>query len=346
VHQYKDGPVDYNVELTVRDDDGEVDKTLLTVSIANRQPTADAGVDASTPAGTELSFDGTNSADKDGEVVTYAWDFGDGTTAAGATAKHTFTDDGLYYVFLKVSDDDGSKGVDYSIITVSNNKPTASFTVDSNSGFVTTVFEFQSTSADIDGEVVKLRWDFGDGTASTELTPSHQYKQDGIYLVYLTAIDDDGAQSDEFGMVIFINNLEPVADIKTAVTTAEAGDGVLFDGSGSYDPEGDELTYSWDFGDDSTGSDPVVKHQFMIPGNYRINLTVTDEHGNTAGREVTIDIDERTLHSKPIKDDSEGIIPVAVMVLVPICVLIVALIVWISSKKRPGVPEEKNEGES
>lgn len=54
------------------------------------------------------SVDGTGSEDPDGDVVSYAWEFGDGTTATGPTAEHTYTTPGSYDVRLTVRDDDGA----------------------------------------------------------------------------------------------------------------------------------------------------------------------------------------------------------------------------------------------
>jgi PKD repeat protein len=48
-------------------------------------------------------FDGTDSTDVDGSVVSYAWDFGDGGTASGASPAHTFAEQGTFTVTLTVT---------------------------------------------------------------------------------------------------------------------------------------------------------------------------------------------------------------------------------------------------
>lgn len=71
------------------------------------QPAIDvtpAGVAFGAPA----TFDGSGSADPDGTVVAWEWDFGDGTLAAGASVQHTWTAPGTYVVRLTVRDDDGA----------------------------------------------------------------------------------------------------------------------------------------------------------------------------------------------------------------------------------------------
>ena len=54
-----------------------------------------------------FTFYGENSFDEDGTVAAYYWDFGDGTTALGVNAQHTYTESGNYVVTLEVVDNDG-----------------------------------------------------------------------------------------------------------------------------------------------------------------------------------------------------------------------------------------------
>jgi chitinase len=66
------------------------------------------GADCPDP-GLACSFDGGGSTDSDGTIVTYEWNFGDGKTATGKTASHTYTTTDTYTVKLTVTDDDGRK---------------------------------------------------------------------------------------------------------------------------------------------------------------------------------------------------------------------------------------------
>lgn len=81
----------------------------------NEPPTASF---AATCTALECSFDGSASADTDGTIVSYAWNFGDGTTAAGVTATHTYAAEGTYSVTLTVTDDGGLTGVATNAVTV------------------------------------------------------------------------------------------------------------------------------------------------------------------------------------------------------------------------------------
>lgn len=101
----------YLVTLTITDNRGGTSTATRMVSVApvvpNKAPTA-----AFTAAAKDLtvSLDSAGSADADGVVKAYAWNFGDGSTATGATATHTFAFGGTYKVTLAVTDDKGATG--------------------------------------------------------------------------------------------------------------------------------------------------------------------------------------------------------------------------------------------
>ncbi len=65
---------------------------------------------SSTCTALTCAFDGSASADADGTVAGYSWNFGDGTTGTGATPSHTYAATGTYAVTLAVADDQGASG--------------------------------------------------------------------------------------------------------------------------------------------------------------------------------------------------------------------------------------------
>ncbi|CAM3363072.1 PKD domain-containing protein [Nocardioides dubius] len=152
----------------------------------NQAPTAEF---TDSCANLVCSFDAGASDDVDGDVVDYAWDFGDGTTGSGATPSHTYPALGARTVTLTVTDDDGASTVRTRTIAP-NQAPTASFTV-SCSGLVCGFDAGAST--DPDGGGVSYAWDFGDTATGSGATPSHTYPNGGARTVTLTVTDAVGA---------------------------------------------------------------------------------------------------------------------------------------------------------
>lgn len=74
----------------------------------NKAPTAVISGDATAKQKKATSFDGSGSSDPDGKIVSFAWNFGDGTTGSGAKVNHTFSKKGTFTVTLTVTDDKGA----------------------------------------------------------------------------------------------------------------------------------------------------------------------------------------------------------------------------------------------
>lgn len=77
----------------------------------------------SNPGGTQINFDASGSSDPDGSIVSYEWDFGDGssTTTSSSSITHYYSQENPYQVTLIVTDNDGSRGID--ILAVSTCAP-------------------------------------------------------------------------------------------------------------------------------------------------------------------------------------------------------------------------------
>lgn len=84
-------------------------------------------------------------------------------------------------------------------------------------------------------------------------------------------------------------NRPPVADIGIEDQVVRFGEEVIFDGSGSYDEDGDSLTFQWDFGDGSTSSEESPSHSYSSSGLYTVTLVVRDEKDQER-QTITIEI--------------------------------------------------------
>jgi PKD repeat protein len=135
-----------------------------------------------------------------------------------------------------------------------------------------------SGSYDPDGEIISYYWDFGDGTNATGVTLTHVYTTNGTYIVTLTVTDNNGAMgSDTCNITV---NIPPVADAGPDQTVL-VNETVQFNGSGSYDPDGGIVSYFWDFGDGTNGTDVNVTHIYTVNGTFIVTLNVADNHNAT-----------------------------------------------------------------
>jgi hypothetical protein len=94
-----------------------IDPTICTLY----EPVADAGLDQIGYVNETMYFDGSESHDVDGYIVSYEWDFGDGSPpGSGEMTNHVFNPSGVYTVTLTVTDNDGLTGHDTTIMYISN----------------------------------------------------------------------------------------------------------------------------------------------------------------------------------------------------------------------------------
>ena len=118
-------PGTYTVSLAVTDDHGATDTHSQAVRAGNAPPSASFTANCT---GWTCSFDGTASADSDGTIAGYQWDFGDGAVSTGATATHAYMA-GQHTVTLTVTDNEGAMGTRSQNVTAVNASPVAYRTV-------------------------------------------------------------------------------------------------------------------------------------------------------------------------------------------------------------------------
>ncbi len=272
------------MSLTVTDDAGGTDTATTTATIGegNQPPVSDPNGPYNGTVGVPVTFDGTGSSDPDGTIVSYDWNFGDGNTGTGVSPTHTYAAPGTYNVTLTVTDDAGA--TDSAMTTANIVAAPQDPIADPNgpySGIAGAPVTFDgSGSFDPDGgAIASYAWDFGDGATGTGVSPTHTYAVAGSYTVTLTVVDNEGATSAPATTTASIDvNQAPTAD-PNGPYTGVVGVNVMFDGTGSSDPDGTIASYDWDFGDGSTGSGAQPQHAYAAVGSYTVTLTVTDNLG-------------------------------------------------------------------
>lgn len=119
---------------------------------------------------------------------------------------------------------------------------------------------------------------WGDDLRGRATPPAGRFTQVSAGGTHACALDADGGLSCWGHYAVtesFPPNSAPVASAGGPYGGLEAA-AIQFDGTASNDPDGDALTYAWDFGDGATGSGPAPTHTYADDGDYTVTLTVSD----------------------------------------------------------------------
>ncbi len=95
-----------------------INSVNVLVDNVNDPPVANAGPDQTAFVNQTLTFDGSASYDPDGTIVSYNWNFGDGTSASGQVVNHVYSLAGTYTVTLTVTDNGGLTAQDTALVTI------------------------------------------------------------------------------------------------------------------------------------------------------------------------------------------------------------------------------------
>lgn len=190
-------------------------------------------------------------------------------------------------------------------------------------------------SMDPEGTIESYIWYFGDKTTDSGETVDHQYELPGFYLAYVEAVDDEGAKSTSLRTPIYLRidrpaieelslDLPPIAIIGASTSLAKVGEQTTFDGASSYhyrersggiQPRTQNIaSWTWDFGDGTSGEGKTVNHTYTEPGSYCALLTVKDsvvEKTDTVARTIVV-TEERVETTGEIKNPDTIIMAVSV----------------------------------
>ena len=168
-------------------------------------------------------------------------------------------------------------------LTIRNQDPTASFEYSPMEPPTGDIVSFSAEASDFDGPDGNLEyeWTFGDGSSGFGPTPQNEYDDEGSYDVTLT---------------VTVSNRAPTARIAYGPRAPLTDETVVFDASRSSDPDGDRLTYEWEFGDGNTTtiSRPTTDHAYGDGGPYDVTLTTIDWDGGRNSTTETIEVSNRS----------------------------------------------------
>lgn len=237
--------------------------------------------------GTEATFTAT-SIQAQPLIVTYAWDFGDGTTGSGAVVSHTYSMSGIYTVTLNITDINGCTDTKIRYQYVKIYGPNAEFSTNMPGACLQSSVDFNDLSSS-DGihPITNWDWNWGDGNTSINVVApfAHTYGPAGLYSVVLTVTDSYGCK-DTMTKVNLITISAPKADFTVLDSTSCPGSDISFTNIST----GPALTYAWNFGDGTTSSATAPTHSYTSNGSYTVRLVVTDMYNCVDTKDQIINI--------------------------------------------------------
>jgi gliding motility-associated-like protein len=200
-------------------------------------------------------------------IVSYLWNFGDGTTSTLQNPTHTYTVEGLYNISLIITTANGCKdSLTFGGAVNVGHKPTANFgAIPTDVCAMNPVAFFDSTT---NGIIHSWLWSFGDGGSSILQNPSHNYQSIGLFNV--TLVVSNFGCFDTLVKPQYIHVKPPIAVYTYANSCIDKRKIVFTDQSIGA------VTYYWTFGDGTSDTIANPVHQYATAGTYHVVLTVSN----------------------------------------------------------------------
>lgn len=260
----------YNVGIEVVTDNGCVTDYYNSVTV-HPNPTADFTVATVCIGDTsKLIAVGTVAT---GSIVSYDWDLdNDGLfdDASGVNVPNVFTSPGTYVVSVQVTTNNGCTATATQTATVS---PLPVILFDFNGVCDGKAVQFINNSINQVGSMTYV-WDFGDGSTSSAVNPSHLFPGPGTYTVELTGTNSYGCESSTTRDVTIYP--APVAGF----TSSDVCYGETTQFTNTTSANGTAVAaYFWDFGDNDGSTVLNPAHTYDAPGTYPVELIVSSVNG-------------------------------------------------------------------
>ncbi len=283
-------PGAYDVSLTIN---GSETLTITDYITVHQPPTANFAADVTLGCYPLCVNFEDLSIVSDGQIVEWAWDFGDGTISSDANPSFCYDDPGTYTPVFSIEDEFGCySDISFSgLIQVVDDFPTIDITapidLDCNPPVA---LDFNNVAAG--SSALTYVYDFGDGNTLTTINPgmvSNTFDDLGIYNVCVTAIDDIGCATEDC-VEIEIFDVAVAGYVPTTPTTICAGSSVSFADITQPNP----VSWSWDLdGDgDQDANSEYPTFTYNDEGLYYPSLTVTYSpncsHSNVGSVEIQV----------------------------------------------------------
>ena len=204
-----------------------------------------------------------------GAVTGYTWNFGDGSTSNSRRPVHLYTSAGTYSVSLTVTGPGGEDTMvktDFITVASPSLPPIVSFSAEPTAGVLPLEVVFSSS---IVNDVVSVLWNFGDGSTSSELNPTHIYDAIGLYTVSFTATNSYGTDVEtKENYINVIGPEEVIAGFDAAPRIGIAPMEVSF----INESVGTIESVLWNFGNGSSSDQLSPIYTYDQPGKYDVSM--------------------------------------------------------------------------
>lgn len=202
-----------------------------------------------------------------GNIVSWSWDFGDGTTSTNQNPVHNYNSLGTFDIILTVENEYGCVGTDTFPAYIHLNEVIASFNItEGDTLCINQSAHFNNTSG------IFCSWDFGDAVLSSIDNPIHGYSAPGTYTVTLIAAPGD-ACADTTTQTVYVE--EVIAGFSSFPAISCEPLTVNY----TADQYANIASYVWHFGDGNIASGAIATNLFSTEGDYSDTLIVTSFNG-------------------------------------------------------------------
>ena len=257
-------------------------------------------------AGHQFVF--TNTSTLTTGALQYAWNLGDGNTAALTDITHSYLKEGNYTVKLLITAPGGCvDSTKFNVVV--NPSPFSAFAVDvAEQCFKNNWFVF-STKSTVSSGILTYTWDFGDGNFDNSNDIAHGYALPGTYAVKLTARETNGGCIDDSSFAVIVNP-SPIANF-TINNGVQCFPGHQFVFTNTSNIFAGAMQYNWGMGDATFNTTANVNYSYINAGNYTVKLLVDALGGckDSISKDVVV-------HPVPSADFT--VLPVCENLLVPV----------------------------
>lgn len=196
------------------------------------------------------------------------------------------------------------------------------------------IVNFEGLGKDTDGFISEYLWISDiDGVLSRKQSFETSSLSVGTHIIRFKVKDNYGDWSKEESSKIIVNKIEkptnnkPISIIDGPYYSI-VNEFILFDGSKSYDPDGDVIiSYIWNFDDGLIENGQTVTHSFNRSGNFTIKLTITDNNGASSDATTFAIIGEEINNNNSFNKDDTNSFPYFYIILAIIIIVSLYLLV-------------------